>query len=108
MIMQLQIEAPERTLTQRQDALLKANKIRTFRANLKRDIKAGRKNIVEVLADPPEEILAMRIMDLLLATPKRGRVKVNNILRYLRIAPSKTVGGLSSRQRKELSSYLYQ
>ena len=34
--------APERSLTQRMDALKRANDIRTRRARLKRDLKAGR------------------------------------------------------------------
>jgi hypothetical protein len=42
----------------------------------------------------------------LLAVPKYGRVKVNRILTQCRISPSKTVGGLSERQRNELISFL--
>ena len=37
---------------------------------------------------------------------KYGRVKVNRILTHCRISPSKTIGGLSERQRNELVSYL--
>ena len=39
---------------------------------------------------------------MMLAVPKYGRVKVNKILAHCRIAPSKTIGGLSDRQRSEL------
>ena len=39
---------------------------------------------------------------MLLAVPKYGRVKVNKILAHCRISPSKTIGGLSDRQRSEL------
>jgi hypothetical protein len=42
------------------------------------------------------------VFDLLLAVPKYGRVKVNKILGTCKISPSKTVGGLSERQRREL------
>ncbi len=42
------------------------------------------------------------MFDLLLAVPKYGRVKVNKILSQCRISPSKTLGGLSERQRGEL------
>jgi hypothetical protein len=34
-------------------------------------------------------------------------VKVNKILSHCRIAPSKTIGGLSERQRSELISLLH-
>lgn len=98
--------APERSLQQRMDALANANEVRTFRRKLKTDLKAGRKNVVDVLLDPPELIETMKVFDLLMATPKYGRVKVNKILSGCRISPSKTVGGLSQRQRTELSAML--
>ncbi len=98
--------APERSLTQRMDALKRANEIRTQRASLKRDLKAGRRQIQGLLLDPPEYLLTAKVFDLLLAVPKYGRVKVNRILTQCRISPSKTIGGLSERQRGELVSYL--
>jgi hypothetical protein len=98
--------APERSLTQRMEALKRANDIRTRRANLKRDLKAGRAHIHGLLMDPPEYLETAKVFDLLLAVPKYGRVKVNRILTQCRISPSKTVGGLSERQRGELVSYL--
>jgi|SRR5687768_13485774 hypothetical protein len=98
--------APERSLTQRMDALRRANEIRTQRARLKRDLKGGRVKIHPLLLDPPDYLLTAKVFDLLLAVPKYGRVKVNRILNHCRISPSKTIGGLSQRQRKELVSYL--
>ena len=98
--------APERSLTQRMDALQRANEIRTRRATLKRDLKAGRTQIQGLLLDPPAYIQTAKVFDLLLAVPKYGRVKVNRILTQCRISPSKTIGGLSQRQRNELVSYL--
>ena len=98
--------APERSFTQRMDALKRANEIRTQRARLKRDLKAGRAQIQALLLDPPEYLLTAKVFDLLLAVPKYGRVKANRILTQCRISPSKTIGGLSERQRNELVSYL--
>jgi len=98
--------APERSLTQRMDALKRANEIRTRRARLKRDLKAGREQIHGLLLDPPEYVLTAKVFDLLLAVPKYGRVKVNKVLQQCRISPSKTIGGLSQRQRTELVSML--
>ena len=97
---------PERSRTQRMDALKSANDIRTRRARLKRDLKAGRIHIHGLLLNPPEYLKTAKVSDLLLAVPKYGRVKVNRILTHCRISPSKTIGGLSERQRKELVSYL--
>ncbi len=98
--------APERSLTQRMDALRRANDIRTQRARLKRDLKAGRTKIDGLLLAPPEYLQTAKVFDLLLAVPKYGRVKVNRILNQCRISPSKTIGGLSERQRNELVTYL--
>jgi hypothetical protein len=98
--------APERSLLQRMDALQRANEIRTRRAQLKRDLKSGRVSIHILLLDPPEYLETAKVFDMLLAVPKYGRVKVNKILAQCRISPSKTIGGLSQRQRTELVSYL--
>ncbi|HEV2813805.1 MAG TPA: integration host factor, actinobacterial type [Solirubrobacteraceae bacterium] len=98
--------APERSLVQRMDALQRANQIRTRRAQLKRDLKAGRVSIQDLLKNPPEYLETAKVFDMLLAVPKYGRVKVNKILVTCRISPSKTIGGLSERQRNELVSLL--
>jgi hypothetical protein len=88
------------------DALQRANEIRTRRATLKRDLKAGRTRIHDLLLDPPDYLETAKVFDMLLAVPKYGRVKVNKILVQCRISPSKTIGGLSERQRTELVSML--
>jgi hypothetical protein len=84
------------------EALQRANDIRSRRAQLKRDLKAGRQPIDELLLRPPDYLETAKVFDLLLAVPKYGRVKVNKILGQCRISPSKTIGGLSQRQRDEL------
>src|SRR6201997_3492096 len=99
--------APERSYMQRMEALQRANDIRSRRAQLKRDLKAGRQPIHELLLAPPEYLETAKVFDLLLAVPKYGRVKVNKILSHCRISPSKTIGGLSERQRRELISLLH-
>ena len=98
--------APERSLDQRMEALKRANDIRTARAKLKKDLKASRASIHAILLDPPEYVLTAKVFDMLLAVPKYGRVKTNRILNQCRISPSKTIGGLSERQRAELVSQL--
>jgi hypothetical protein len=99
--------APERSLNQRMDAFARANQIRIKRAQLKRDLKSGRLSIHSLLLEPPEYVETAKVFDMLLAVPKYGRVKVNKILAHCRIAPSKTIGGLSERQRSELISLLH-
>jgi hypothetical protein len=100
------LTTPKRSRTQRMAALERANQIRTRRAKLKRDLRGGRANPQALLLSPPEYILTAKVSDMLLAVPKYGKVKVNKILTQCRISPSKTIGGLSARQRAELVSYL--
>ena len=88
------------------EALKRANDIRSARAKLKKDLKAGRVTINQLLGDPPEYVMTAKVFDMLLAVPKYGRVKTNRILNQCRISPSKTIGGLSDRQRAELISML--
>ena len=95
-------ETPDRSPSQRLEALKLANAVRTERASLKRDLKAGRVRIETVLADPPECVHSAKVADIMLAVPRYGRVKVTKILQRCRISPSKTVIGLSERQRGEL------
>jgi len=97
---------PDRSLTQRMDALHKANEVRTKRAQLKRDLKSGREVVHDFLLEPPEWIETMKVFDMLLACPKYGRVKVNKVLVQCRVSPSKTIGGMSTRQRTEVISML--
>ena len=98
--------APERSLTQRMDALKRANEIRTRRAASSATSKRAALRSTGLLLDPPDYLLTAKVFDLLLAVPKYGRVKVNRILTHCRISPSKTIGGLSERQRNELVSFL--
>lgn len=99
---------PERSLAQRMSALGKANRNRIRRADTKKAI--GRRElsldeVLDLIVDPPEWMEAMKVLPLLLALPKVGRVKANKVLQSCRISPSKTLGGLSDRQREELVAH---
>ena len=52
------------------EALARANDIRSRRAQLKRDLKAGRQPIHELLLEPPEYLETAKVFDLLLAVPE--------------------------------------
>jgi hypothetical protein len=85
-------QAPVRSHHQRMEALARA----------KKDLKAGRVAIEGILATPPEYVATAKVFDMLMALPKFGRVKAGRFLNQARISQSKTVGGLSDRQRTEL------
>ena len=97
---------PERSLDQRIDALSRANEVRARRAQVKRDLKAGRVSIGVLLLDPPPYLETAKVFEMLLALPKVGSVKATKILHSCRVSPSKTFGGLSERQRAELAGRL--
>jgi hypothetical protein len=84
------------------EALKRANDIRVRRAKLKKDLKDGNARIEDVLTRPPDYVETAKVFDILMAVPKFGRVKASRFLNQCRISQSKTVGGLSERQRAEL------
>jgi len=84
------------------DALKRANDVRVRRAKLKKDLKEGKVKIEQILGNPPEYVSTAKVIDILMAVPKFGRVKATLFLNTCKISPSKTVGGLSDRQRGEL------
>lgn len=98
------LATPPRTHAQRMDALTHANRIRTHRKELKIELRTGRTPARAAFEDPLCD--SMKVFDLLLALPKVGRVKANRVLNRARVSPSKTLGGLSDRQRKELLAML--
>ena len=99
-------EAPERSESQRHEALAQANWVRTQRAALKADLKRGAVSIKALIADPPPYLAAAKLTELLLALPGYGPVKVTRLLGRCRVSPTKTIGGLSARQREELIAAL--
>jgi hypothetical protein len=58
--------------------------------------------IIRGSCSPPDYVSTAKVFDMLMAVPKFGRVKAARLLNQCRISQSKTVGGLSERQRAEL------
>jgi hypothetical protein len=52
-------------MDQRMDALRRANEVRALRAQLKRDLKAGRVSIGALLLDPPPFLETAKVFDML-------------------------------------------
>lgn len=97
---------PDRSLEQRFAALEKANKIRIYRAGVKQDVNAGKVRVTKLLLNADPMLDSMRVYELLMAQRGVGKTRVNKLLRRLGISPSKTIGGLTERQRGELALYL--
>jgi hypothetical protein len=80
--------------------------VRAQRAELRRALRYRHTTATAILQETPEFAANMRLERLLLAVPGLGPSSVKWGLRQCRISPSKTVGGLSVRQRDELVKYL--
>lgn len=95
---------PQLTDEQRAAALEKAAAARRARAELKDRLKRGGTNLTQVLKDAEsDEVLGkMKVSALLEALPKVGKVKAQEIMTELEIAPTRRLRGLGDRQRKAL------
>lgn len=78
--MQTMLPAPKRPMSQQLAALKNANEIRSKRAQLKRDLKAGKVKIVRVVLDPPDYISGAKVSVILEAMPMWGPVRVKRLL----------------------------
>ena len=63
-------------------------------------------SIHALLLDPPEYVETAKVFDMLLAVPEVRAREGQQDPAHCRISPSKTIGGLSERQRTELVSLL--
>lgn len=95
---------PELTPEQRAAALEKAAAARRARAELKDRLKKGETDLKTGLknAETDEIIGKMKVSALLEALPKVGKVKAQEIMTELEIAPTRRLRGLGDRQRRAL------
>ena len=91
---------------QRLEALRRANHVRVMRAALKRDLAAGRVELLDILSDPPEWLLTARVRDLVGSLKAFGPAKTQRCLTTLRLSDSTTIARLSDRQHELLVGYL--
>lgn len=104
---------PARTREQREAALKRANEVRIVRANWKRDVRklSDREStgaVARLLLDGPTPMFeTMTVFDALMVPRGMGTVKVSRILRSVKCSPTKTLAGLSNRQRIEIAAALY-
>jgi hypothetical protein len=108
----MDVQVPERSLQQRQEALRQANEVRVKRAAWKREVHRApsRHNVLlplyEADTDGWSPFDTMKIGEYLRSIPKIGPVKVTNTLRRMTISRAKTLAGLTERQRAEVHAFL--
>lgn len=95
---------PELDAQERREALEKAKRARQVRAQLKHMLKAGEVQLHEVLdrASDAPALAKMRVVEVLEALPNVGKVTAAKLMDELRIAPTRRIRGLGSRQRQAL------
>lgn len=89
------------------DALKRANKVRIRRAQLKRELKAGR-NPARVLRRPPAAARGMRIEEFLRALPMIGRRRADRILTATRVSPDLALERLGQYEREAIIRSLHE
>ena len=89
---------------QRAAALVKAAEARRVRADLKDRLKRGDTNLKQVLTDAQtdEVVGKTKVSAVLEALPKVGKVKAQDIMTELEIAPTRRLRGLGDSQRMAL------
>lgn len=97
------VRPPARSAEQRAAALARANDVRTRRAQVKRELVTGELSIGDVLLDPPECLLSMRVGDLVCSLPRFGERRAARFLSRVPVSAVRRVGGLTFRERKRLA-----
>ncbi|HBG16297.1 MAG TPA: integration host factor [Firmicutes bacterium] len=94
---------PKLTLEEKKQALKKAQQVRSQRAKIRQDLKAGRTGIREVLEKMDSDVIAkMRVAYLLESLPRIGKVRTRKIMNEIGIDETRRIQGLGSRQRQAL------
>lgn len=87
-------------------ALARANEVRLARAELKRQVGAGRTTAAEVVSTCPWEARSMPLIELLSAQRRWGRARSRKLIVQTGLTENKHIGTLTERQRRLLSAAL--
>jgi hypothetical protein len=93
---------PRLTPEQREAALAKAAAARAARADIKARLKMGSLTLTEALSSDDDNIAKIKVVSLLEALPKLGKVKARRIMEEIGIADNRRVQGLGAQQRAAL------
>lgn len=85
-------------------ALERANHVRTWRAQLKRDIRDGLVDWRDIVRNPPQEAHTMLLLDVLKAARRVGAVSANAALRRAKASPTLTLEQMTDRQRDAVTN----
>ena len=95
-------------MDQKLSALAEGNRIRFYRADLKKEIgrlsmTEGEHQVAELLLDPPEEILGMSCLLLMKSITRYSTIRSAKVWQCVDAKTDRRVGQLSDRQRQRLA-----
>lgn len=95
---------PKLTPDEKLKALEKAQRMRSERAELRKQLKMGKITLEEVLqkSEDDETIGKMRVLYLLQSLPRVGKARSLKLMEEIGIAESRRVQGLGTRQKEAL------
>jgi len=94
---------PQLSPEERSKALAKAQKIRSERMEVRKQLKAGKLSLEKILNDANNEIYAkMRVKYLLESLPQIGKITALKLMEEIGIDEARRVQGLGSRQKAQL------
>lgn len=91
---------PHLTLAERRAALVKAAEARKFRAGIREQLKNKEIALLDILerAKSEERLAKMKVISLLEALPKVGKIKAAKFMEKAKIASSRRIKGLGEHQ----------
>jgi type II secretory pathway predicted ATPase ExeA len=94
---------PKLTVEEKKQALKKAQQVRSQRAKIRQELKAGKTTIRKVLENIDNDVVAkMRVAYLLESLPRIGKVRTRKIMNDIGIDETRRIQGLGNRQKQAL------
>ncbi len=94
---------PVLTDEQRKQALQKAAEARRKRAELKGELKSGKRTLTDVLSEQDNDTVGkMKVSNVLESLPGVGKVRARKIMEKLDISATRRIKGLGPKQRESL------
>ena len=88
---------------QRRQALEKAAEARRKRAEVKQELKSGKRTLSDILGDQGSDTVGkMKVSNVLESLPGVGKVRARKLMEKLDISASRRVRGLGAKQRSAL------
>ncbi len=94
---------PTLTEEQRKEALAKAAEARRKRAELKGELKSGKRSLKDILETQGDDTVGkMKVSTVLESLPGVGRVRARKLMERLDISESRRMRGLGAKQKENL------